>query len=136
MKREAMAELLREIQEKENYLREQGQKEYAHDDNDAFANFKRVGSQVKCICENCGKPTRIGPLATCLVYMLKHIDGIIAYVGGHRSQREDVRGRLSDNRVYSALAWGMIDEMEEMERAESEIGKNLKKKEELLESRL
>ena len=112
MTREEMAALLTEIQKKENYLREQGQKEYAHDDNNAFANFERVGSQVRCVCEHCGGSTRIGPLATLMVYLLKHIDGVIAYVGGHRSQREDVRGRLSDVRVYSALAWGIIEEME------------------------
>jgi len=107
-----MADLLGVIQNEENVLREAGQKEYAHDDENAFANFDHVGGRVKCICEHCGKPTRIGRMAALMVYLLKHVDGIISYVGGHHSQREDVRGRINDVRVYSALLRGMVEEAE------------------------
>ena len=45
-----------------------------------------------------------------MTYMLKHIDGIAAFVKGHKSQREDVRGRITDCIVYLMLLWGMIEE--------------------------
>ena len=45
-----------------------------------------------------------------MVYLLKHIDGITAYIEGHKSQREDVRGRITDTVVYLVLLWGMIEE--------------------------
>tara|TARA_Y100000593_G_scaffold39261_1_gene75941 strand:- start:356 stop:523 length:168 start_codon:yes stop_codon:yes gene_type:complete len=45
-----------------------------------------------------------------LVYLLKHVDGIKAYVNGYQSQREDVRGRITDVIVYLMLLWGMIEE--------------------------
>ena len=110
MKRSEMAEVLGMCQKEEDFLREQGQKEYAHEDDNAFANFDHVGNRVKCVCEHCGKPTRIGRMATLMVYFLKHVDGIIAFIGGHKSQREDVRGRINDVRVYSALLRGMVEE--------------------------
>ena len=37
------------------------------------------------------------------------MDGIIAHVDGHSSQREDVRGRITDAIVYLCLLWGMIE---------------------------
>ena len=112
MNKSKMAEVFGALHAEEDKLRVAGQKEYAHEEENAFGNFDRVGSQVQCICEHCGKPTRIGRMATLMVYMLKHVDGIIAYVGGHRSQREDVRGRINDVRVYSALLRGMVEESE------------------------
>ena len=45
-----------------------------------------------------------------MVYLLKHIDGISAYTKGHKSQREDVRGRLTDAMVYLMLLWSMVIE--------------------------
>jgi len=47
-----------------------------------------------------------------MVYLLKHIDGITAYLNGHKSQREDVRGRIKDAIVYLMLLWAMIEEKE------------------------
>jgi len=44
--------------------------------------------------------------------MIKHVDGLCAYVDGHHSQREDVRGRLTDIIVYCFLMWGMVEENE------------------------
>ena len=44
-----------------------------------------------------------------MTYLLKHIDGITSFVNGHQSQREDVRGRLTDAIVYLCLLWGMVD---------------------------
>jgi hypothetical protein len=45
--------------------------------------------------------------------MIKHIDGLCAYADGHDSQREDVRGRLTDIIVYCCLFWGMVVDKKE-----------------------
>ena len=81
--------------------RDDGQKEYAHAESNVFANFDRVGSLLE-----------IGSERTLMVYLLKHIDGITAHVKGHKSQREDVRGRIKDAIVYLMLLWAMIEEKE------------------------
>ena len=77
--------------------REAGQKEYARKTKNAFANFERVGENLN-----------IDRKKVLLVYLLKHIDGICAYVDGHKSQREDVTGRITDVIVYLCLLWGMV----------------------------
>ena len=79
--------------------RESGQKEYAHKKDNVFANFERIGEAVGISREK-----------VLMVYLLKHVDGIKAYVNGYKSQREDIRGRLSDIIVYSMLLWGMVEE--------------------------
>ena len=81
--------------------RDEGQKEYAHTDDNGFANFDRVGSLLSISSEK-----------TLMVYLLKHIDGITAHLSGHKSQREDVRGRIKDAIVYLMLLWAMIEERE------------------------
>ena len=81
--------------------RDDGQKEYAHAESNVFANFDRVGSLLE-----------IGSERTLMVYLLKHIDGITAHVKGHKSQREDVRGRIKDSIVYLMLLWAMVEERE------------------------
>jgi hypothetical protein len=43
------------------------------------------------------------------VYARKHIDGIVAYLQGHKSQREDVRGRINDLIVYCIILRAMIE---------------------------
>lgn len=82
-------------------FRAAGQKEYAHENTNAFRNFESVGAY-----------TGISREACLLVYMLKHVDGISAYVKGHKSQREDVRGRICDAIVYLCLLYGMVEENE------------------------
>ena len=82
--------------------RDAGQKEYAHSKGDVFANFKRVAQSIDS--------TRVKVL---MVYLLKHIDGIMSYVNGHKSQREDVSGRITDAIVYLLLLRGMVDEQNE-----------------------
>lgn len=84
-------------------MRAAGQKEYARKSLNAFANFERVG-------DNLG----IDKKEVLLVYLLKHIDGICSYVKGHKSQREDVRGRITDVIVYLCLLWGMVEENDKM----------------------
>tara|TARA_R100001082_G_scaffold72093_1_gene41231 strand:- start:5 stop:322 length:318 start_codon:yes stop_codon:yes gene_type:complete len=80
-------------------MRDAGQKEYAHDADEIFANFNRVSNSLNC--------DRRKVLMT---YFLKHVDGISAYINGHKSQREDVTGRITDCIVYLMLLWGMIIE--------------------------
>lgn len=80
-------------------LREAGQMEYAHDEDNSFANFERLGRMLQLRREK-----------VLLVYAVKHWDGITAHVNGHTSQREDVRGRINDLIVYLCLLRGMIDE--------------------------
>jgi hypothetical protein len=79
-------------------VRAAGQKEYARKNNNAFANFERVGKNLDLSRED-----------VLLVYLLKHIDGICSFVKGHKSQREDVRGRITDAIVYLCLLWGMVE---------------------------
>ena len=44
-----------------------------------------------------------------MVYLLKHMDGIISWVDGNESQREDVTGRITDAITYLCLLWGMVE---------------------------
>lgn len=79
-------------------LREDGQKEYARDEDNVFANFDRIAADLGISREK-----------VLWVYVMKHRDGIAAYINGHTSQREDVRGRIKDHILYLILLWGMID---------------------------
>lgn len=99
MTRQEVAELFDRVHRELAELREAGQKEYAHDETNAFANFERIGVRLG-----------VGRDVVLLVYLLKHIDGITAYVKGHKSQREDVRGRIKDAIVYLHLLYGMVEE--------------------------
>jgi len=81
--------------------RDDGQKEYARSEDDVHANFKR--------CSDWMGDT---PMKSMMYYMLKHIDGVVAYINGHKSQREDVRGRLKDIIVYSLLMWAWVEDSE------------------------
>ena len=79
------------------YTRDEGQKEYARTDDNIFANFERVADCLKIEREK-----------VLMVYLLKHIDGISSYIDGHKSQREDVTGRVKDAIVYLLLLWAMV----------------------------
>ena len=86
-------------------MREAGQKEYARNQNNAFANFERIADYIDTNKQK-----------VLLTYLLKHIDGICSFVNGYRSQREDVRGRITDAIVYLCLLWGMIDDEDNKRR--------------------
>ena len=92
-----MDNLVDEIFSKVKEIRDAGQQEYARDTDNVFANFERVASFAGDTREK-----------VLLTYMIKHIDGLCAYADGHNSQREDVRGRLTDIIVYCCLFWGMV----------------------------
>jgi len=87
------------IQVEISKTRKSGQNEYAHEEDNVFANFDRIADALDTTREK-----------VLMTYLLKHVDGIKAYVNGYKSQREDVRGRLADIIVYSMLLWGMIEE--------------------------
>jgi len=99
-----MAAVMKRVFEKCQEMRAAGQKEYAHGSENAFDNFERTAVLV-------GVPRE----TVLLTFLLKHIDGISAYVKGHKSQREDVRGRIYDAIVYLCLLHGMVDEGEKKE---------------------
>ena len=80
-------------------IRDAGQKEYARTQDNVFANFERVSSFTGDSREQ-----------ALMTYLLKHIDGIMAHINGHKSQREDVSGRITDAIVYLLLLQGMIDD--------------------------
>ena len=89
-------------------MRAAGQKEYARKTSNAFANFERIGENLNLSREK-----------VLLVYLLKHIDGIAAYIDGHKSQREDVGGRIIDAIVYLFLLYGfVIDKKEQNDDSE------------------
>ena len=92
------------IWQKITRMRDAGQKEYAHDEKNVFANFERAAN---LLCVNREK--------ILMTYLLKHIDGIAAYANGHKSQREDITGRITDAIVYLCLLWAMVDEGRENE---------------------
>ena len=96
-----MNHLMEKIQIMIKSTRESGQKEYAHNTDNVFANFERVADSLDI--------SRQQALA---VYLLKHVDGVMSYIQGHKSQREDVRGRITDIIVYLMLLWGMVEEDE------------------------
>ena len=90
---------MEKIQTEISKTRKSGQNEYAHEADNVFANFDRIANALDTTREK-----------VLMTYLLKHVDGIKAYVNGYKSQREDVRGRLADIIVYSMLLWGMIEE--------------------------
>ena len=104
MVKEEMNELMEYVFEEVTRIRNAGQSEYARDLKNVFANFERVASFVGESREK-----------VLLTYMIKHVDGLCAYADGHKSQREDVRGRLTDIIVYCILMWGMVVDNEKQE---------------------
>ena len=101
MNKSTFDNLFLQIIEKVKKTRDSGQKEYAHSEDNVFANFERVSNSLDISREQ-----------ALMVYLMKHMDGINAWIKGHKSQREDVTGRIKDAIVYLCLLWGMtIEEM-------------------------
>ena len=95
-----MADLMdRVISDELRGLRSAGQDEYAHGEDNAFGNFERTGAELGISRE-----------MVLLVFLKKHLDGIASWVKGHKSQREDVRGRINDAMVYLAILRGMVED--------------------------
>jgi hypothetical protein len=96
-----VAKLMDEIFVQCQATRNAGQKEYAHDEGNALANFERTGQDLSIPREK-----------VWWIFAKKHWDGVLAWINGHRSQREDVRGRIKDLIVYLVLLWAMVDDSE------------------------
>lgn len=79
--------------------REAGQKEYAHDSENAFGNFERLAKELDLPREK-----------VLWIFFKKHLDGILSHIKGHRSQREPVEGRIKDAIVYLILLQGMVED--------------------------
>lgn len=80
-------------------LRKAGQKEYAHDPNNALRNFESLSKDLNITRES-----------VLWIYVRKHLDGILAYINGYKSQRESVKGRINDVIVYLVLLRCMVEE--------------------------
>lgn len=68
-----------------------GASEYAGDE-DRLKNFKGVADKL-----------HISPEEVCMVYMLKHIDGISTYITNRKIQRDSIYGRITDAINYLIL---------------------------------
>jgi len=111
MTKDEMAKLMDHMFGELVALRTAGQAEYAHAEKNAFANFERVAERLG-----------LDRKEVLMVYAEKHLDGIHSFIKGHKSQREDVRGRINDVIVYMCLLRGMIEEEQKMLDAKSEEG--------------
>jgi hypothetical protein len=100
VRKDKFSELLDRIQSDEKSVRESGQQEYARGE-DAFGNFNRIAESIS-----------LDRKIILSIYAAKHWDGILSWLDGNKSQREDIRGRIKDLRMYLALLWGMIEEEE------------------------
>ena len=98
MKHEEMLEQIDYIFGEVKRIHTAGQKEYAMNEDNVFANFERISEQ-----------TGFDRKMVLWIYLMKHIDGIASFLKGHRSQREDVQGRLTDAIVCLCILWGMIE---------------------------
>ena len=110
MKHKHMHSVMETIWKRVLKTRDSGQEEYAHDQKNVFANFERVGNLL-----------HVNKEKVLMTYLLKHIDGIAAYTNGLKSQREDVRGRITDAIVYLSLLWAMVDHNEYTGRENEEL---------------
>jgi hypothetical protein len=82
-------------------LRNSGQKEYAHEVENALRNFEQTGRDLELPREK-----------ILWIFTKKHSDGVLAWINGHRSQRENVRGRINDMIVYLVLLRCMVEDDE------------------------
>jgi len=98
MTQKEMVDMMEYVFDRLRSLRAAGQQEYAIDLDNAFRNFDALGAEL-------GLDRKM----VLWVYAKKHIDGIVSYLRGHKSQRENIRGRISDLMVYLCLLWGMIE---------------------------
>lgn len=122
MKHREMITLIDSILDRVKTMHTEGQKEYAMNKDNVFSNFERIANQT-------GNSKEM----VLWIYLMKHIDGIASHIKGHVSQRENVKGRLTDAIVYLCILWGMIESKEKMEalnrqQAEDMLKQGLQKK--------
>ena len=79
-------------------------KEYARDDSDSLANFKRLGVSLD-----------MSPEAVLFVYLSKHLDAITHYIAKQGWDRpgsgsEPIEGRIDDAILYLILLKGLLQD--------------------------
>lgn len=79
-------------------LRQAGQKEYARNSN-GLSNFDNLAEELQ-----------LDRKQILWIFLKKHYDGVLSYINGYQSQREDVRGRINDMIVYLVLLRAMIED--------------------------
>ena len=114
MTQKQMESLISDIFEEVQDMRDAGQKEYAQREDNAFANFERISGWLDRDKKE-----------VLMVYLMKHIDGICSWINGHKSQREDVTGRIVDCIVYLCLLYGMSQEKEPLPPNYQKIGDHM-----------
>lgn len=77
-------------------VREAGQAEYAHADDTPFRNFETLAGELSMDRQE-----------VLWIYLRKHMDGILAHIRGHKSQRENVSGRIKDAIMYLMILHAM-----------------------------
>jgi len=101
MTREEMAAQMDKVFEECQKFYKAGQLEYAHESDNAFRNFEQLAKDLSLDREK-----------VLWIFLKKHLDGILSWINGHRSQRESVQGRIGDAIVYLCLLSGMAEETE------------------------
>jgi hypothetical protein len=75
-------------------------KEYAHNDSDRLANFKRLAEGLE-----------LTPEQICWVYTRKHLEAIESFCKTNATYSgEPIQGRIMDAICYLTLLWGLISE--------------------------
>ena len=74
-------------------------REYTVDNADKFKNFKSIAERVDS-----------DALIVAMIYMLKHMDSIRAYVLSGTEGSEPIKGRFQDLVNYAIMLWAMIEE--------------------------
>ena len=77
-------------------------REYTVDSSDKFKNFKSIGDRL-------GMDAKM----VALVYMLKHMDSIRAYILSGKEGSEGLKGRCQDLVNYAIMLWAMDYEEKE-----------------------
>ena len=88
-------------------------REYTVDSSDKFKNFKSIGERL-------GMDAKM----VALVYMLKHMDSIRAYILSGKEGSEGLKGRCQDLVNYAIMLWAMDYEEKEYIKLEKDIDEN------------
>lgn len=96
MNRPDFTKHLESLQKIETTLNQSKGPAYAGSD-DALANFKRIGERLG-----------IDPVQVGVVYLMKHVDSLVSYAAGNRTDTEPLEMRVVDIRLYSALISALV----------------------------
>ena len=88
-------------------------REYTVDSSDKFKNFKSIGQRLD-----------LDAKMVALVYMLKHMDSIRAYILSGKEGSEGLKGRCQDLVNYAIMLWAMDHEEKAFEKLDKEIHEN------------